>query len=211
MVRLGKADGAAGRAALGVIAASLVLGLAACGNAVTVSGGPVMGAPPKSAEANRAYTQPRKSAPPAGQIIPGGPMMPASSKHVLLCREIPKLTRMTVTRTPGAALPLHHVREVLPAGFIIRNAATVQRIATMLCVLPGLPRGFISCPDLVGGSFRLFFSAPGQAIPSVGIQYSGCRVVSGLGPPRTWASSAAMQHEVSAGFGEPFHLIPPNA
>ena len=70
MVRLGMADGAAGRVALGVIAASLVLGLAACGNAVTVSGGPVMGAPPKSAEANRAFTQPRKTASPAGQIIP---------------------------------------------------------------------------------------------------------------------------------------------
>jgi hypothetical protein len=138
-------------------------------------------------------------------------MMPASSKHVLLCREIPKLTRVTVTRTPGAALPLHHVREVLPAGFTIRNAATVRRIATMLCALPALPSGFMSCPDLVGGSFRLFFDAPGKAIASVGVQYSGCRVVSGLGPARTWASSAAMQHEVSAGFGDPFRLIPPNA
>jgi len=203
MVRLVKGDGAAGRAALGVIAGSLVLGLTACGSAAAGAGSPAI--------ANPAVGRPSKATSPAGQINPGGPMMPASSKHVLLCREIPKLTRMTVTRTPGAALPLHHVREVLPAGFIIRNAATVQRIATMLCVLPGLPRGFISCPDLVGGSFRLFFSAPGQAIPSVGIQYSGCRVVSGLGPPRTWASSAAMQHEVSAGFGEPFHLIPPNA
>jgi hypothetical protein len=210
MVRLGKADGAAGRAALGVIATSLVLGLAACGNPVTVSGGPATGAPPKSAEANRAFAQPRKTTSPAGQINPGGPMMPATSKHVLLCREIPKLTRMTVIRRAGAP-PLHHVREVLPAGFIIRNAATVQRIATMLCALPTLPSGFISCPDLVGGSFQLFFGAPGKAIPSVGIQYSGCRVVSGLGPPRTWASSAAMQHEVSAGFGDPFRLIPPNA
>ena len=138
-------------------------------------------------------------------------MMPASSKHVLLCTEIPKLTRMTVVRSPGGP-PFHHVREVLPGGFIIRNAATVQRIATILCALPTMPRGFISCPELVGGSsFRLFFAAPGEAIASVGIQYSGCRVVSGLGPARTWASSAAMQHEVSAGFGDPFRLIPPNA
>ena len=138
-------------------------------------------------------------------------MMPASSKHVPLCREIPRLTRVTVTRTPGAALPFHHVREVLPGGFIIRNAATVQRIATILCALPTMLTGFMSCPDLVGGAFRLFFAAPGKAIASVGVQYSGCRVVSGLGPARTWASSAAMQHEVSAGFGDPFRLIPPNA
>jgi hypothetical protein len=87
----------------------------------------------------------------------------------------------------------------------------VQRIASMLCALPTLPSGFISCPELTRDSFRLFFSAPGKAIESVGVQYSGCRVVSGLGPARTWASSSAMQHEVSAGFGDPFRLIPPNA
>jgi hypothetical protein len=197
MVRLGKAEGAAGRAALGVIAASLVLGLAACGSADAGPGGPPM--------ANPAVGKPSK-----GTIIPGGPMMPASSKHVLLCREIPKLARMTVTRMPGAPR-LHHVREVLPIGFTIRNAATVQRIATVLCTLPTLPGGFMSCPDLVGGSFRLFFGAPGKAIGSVGVQLSGCRVVSGLGPARTWASSVAMQHEVSVGFGGPFRLIPPNA
>jgi hypothetical protein len=202
MVRLVKGDGAAGRAALGVIAGSLVLGLTACGSAAAGAGSPAI--------ANPAVGRPSKATSPAGQINPGGPMMPASSKHVLLCREILKLTRVMVTRTPGAPR-LHHVREVLPIGFTIRNAATVQRIATMLCALPTLPSGFTSCPDLVGGSFQLFFSAPGKAIPSVGVQYSGCRLVSGLGPARTWASSAAMQHEVSAGFGDPFRLIPPNA
>ena len=200
MVRLGKADGTAGRAVLGVIAASLVMGLAACGS--TAAGADSAARP---AKANPASATPSKAT-----IIPGGPMMPASSKHVPLCREIPELTRVTVTRTPGAPR-FHHVREVLPIGFTIRNAATVQRIATMLCALPTLPGGFMSCPDLVGGSFRLYFGAPGKAIASVGVQYSGCRVVSGLGPARTWASSAAMQHEVSVGFGGPFRLIPPSA
>ena len=205
MVRLGRTGGAAGRTALGVIAAGLVLGLGACGNAVTVSGGPATGAPPKSAKADPPSATSSKAT-----IIPGGPLMPVSSEHVLLCREIPKLTRMTVTRTPWPPQP-NHAREVLPTGFTIRNAATVQRIATILCALPAMPRGVMSCPDLVGGSFRLFFTAPGKAIGSVGVQYSGCRVVSGLGPARTWVSSAAMQHEVSVGFGGPFRLIPPNA
>ena len=200
MVRLGRTGGAAGRTALGVIAASLVIGLAACGSAAAGA----------DSAAKPVKASPASATPSKATIIPGGPMMPASSKHVLLCREILKLTRVMVTRTPGAPR-LHHVREVLPIGFTIRNAATVQRIATMLCALPTLPSGFISCPDLVGGSFQLFFGAPGKAIGSVGVQYSGCRVVSGLGPARTWASSAAMQHEVSAGFGDPFRLIPPNA
>lgn len=204
MVRLGKADGAVRRAAFGGIAASLVIGLAACGSAAAGAGSPA-----NPAIANPAVGKPSKATPPAGPINPGGPMMPASSKHVLLCRQIPKLTRLTVTRTPWPPPP-HHAREVLPTGFTVRNAATVQRIATMLCALPTLPSGFIGCPDLVGGSFRLFFGAPGKAIPSVGVQYSGCRVVSGLGPARTWASSAAMQHEVSVGFGATFRLIPPS-
>jgi len=200
MVRRGKTDGAVRRASFAGIATSLVLGLAACGSAAAGAG----------SSANPPIANPAVGKPSKATIIPGGPMMPASSEHVLLCREIPKLTRVTVTRTPGVPR-LHHVREVLPIGFTIRDAATVQRIATMLCALPTLPRGFMSCPDLVGGSFRLFFGAPGKAIGSVGVQYSGCRVVSGLGPARTWASSAAMQHEVSVGFGGPFRLIPPNA
>ena len=204
MTTLGKADGAARRAALGGIAASLVLGLAACGSAAAGAGSPA-----SPAIANPAVGKPSKATSPAGPIKPGSPMIGAS-KHVLLCMEIPQLTRMTVTRTAGPP-PLHHAREVLPTGFTVRNAATVQRIATMLCTLPALPHGVMSCPDLVGGGFVLFFAAPGKAIPSVGIQGSGCRVVSGLGPPRSWAASAAMRHEVSVGFGNPFRLIPPNA
>ncbi len=201
MVTLGKTEGAVRRAALGGIAASLVLGLAACGSAAAGAGNVI---------ANPAVGKPSKATSPAGQINPGGRVMPASSKHVLLCMQIPRLARMSVTRTPWPPPP-HHAREALPTGFTIRNAATVRRIASLLCALPPLPQGVMSCPELVGGSFRLFFDAPGKAIPSVGIQYSGCRVVSGLGPPRSWAASAAMQHEVSQGFGAQFRLVPPKA
>ena len=200
MVTLGKADGAVRRVAFGGIVAGLVIGLAACGSVAAGAGSPAM--------ANPAVGKPSKTKSPISQINPGGPMTRAS-KHVLLCMEIPKLTRMTVIRTPRP--PLHHAREVLPTGFTTRNAATVQRIATILCSLPAMPKGVMSCPDLAGGGFVLFFAAPGKAIPSVGIQGSGCRVVSGLGPPRSWAASAAMQHEVSVGFNAPCRLIPPNA
>src|SRR5215469_13925707 len=107
MVRRGKADGAVRRTAFAGIAAGLVLGLAACGNAAAGAGGPA-----NPAIANPAVGKPSKATPPAGPIKPGSPMIGAS-KHVLLCMEIPKLTRMTVTRTPGPP-PLHHAREVLP-------------------------------------------------------------------------------------------------
>ena len=56
-------------------------------------------------------------------------MMPAVvTKHVLLCAEIPKLTRMTFTRTTW---PPAHAREALPTGFTVRDPATVRRIATI--------------------------------------------------------------------------------
>jgi hypothetical protein len=199
MVTLGRTDGAARRAALGGIAASLVMmGLAACGSAVAGAGA---GKP--AAEATGSAAAKRA----AGEVNPGGPMASAgASKHVLLCTEIPKLTRMTFTRT---AWPPPHPRFAEASGFIVRDVATVRRIATVLCGLPVVPRGVMSCPDLVGGSFHLFFTAPGKQIPVVGIQYSGCRVVTGLGPARTWVTSKALQQLLLHGLGDPVKLIPP--
>ena len=201
MVTPGRTDGAVKRTALGGIAASLVMiGLAACGSAVAGAGGAAKPAP-------GAAGSPAAS-PTASEINPGGPMAPASaSKHVLLCTEIPKLTRMTFTRTAWPP-PFHHARLALPGGFIVRNVATIRRIATVLCGLPVVPRGVMSCPNLVGGSFHLFFAAPGKQIPPVGIQYSGCRVVTGLGPARTWVTSKALQQLLLQGL-DPVKLIPP--
>ena len=61
----------------------------------------------------------------------------------------------------------------------------------------------MSCPNLAGGSYRLYFAAPGKAIPAVLISLSGCRVVAGLGPPRTWITSTALQQALSEGLREP--------
>ena len=192
----GRNGGVAKRLALGGIAAGLVIGLAACGNAVAGAGGPVR---PASAPGSRAAT---KTVP---SVNPGGPMISAPDKHVLLCAEIPKLTRMVLTRTMW--LPVH-AREVQPAGVTIRDAAAVRRIATVLCALPKIPPGMMSCPNLVGGSYRLYFAAPGRPIPSVGLQLSGCRVVTGLGPPRSWTTSKALQQALDAGLGARFRLPP---
>ncbi len=136
-------------------------------------------------------------------------MAPSSaSKHVLLCTEIPKLTRMSFTRTAWPP-QFRHSRLALPSGFTVRNPAAVRRIAAVLCGLPVVPSGIMSCPDLVGGSFHLFFAAPGKPIPVVGFQYSGCRVVTGLGPARTWATSKALQQVLMQGLGALVRLIPP--
>jgi hypothetical protein len=187
-------DGAARRVALGGIAASIVIGLAACGS--TVAGA--------SGSARQAAT----SKPATSKVNPGGPMLPsAASRDVLLCAEVPKLTRLSFIRT--AWPPDHHAREALPGAAVVRNTAAVRRIATVLCALPTVPFGVMSCPDLTGGSYRLYFVGPGRAIPAVGIQTSGCRVVTGVGRSRTWATSKALQHALSQGLGSRFREAAP--
>jgi len=187
-------DGAARRAALAGIAAGIAIGLAACGSTVAGAGNSAK----QAADARPATA---KSA--IAKINPGGPMRPAAAaQHVLLCTEIPKLTRMSFTRTAGP--PDLHVREALPMAASVRNAAAVRRIATVLCGLPTVPIGMMTCPNMAGGSYRLYVAAPGRAIPAVGLEYSGCRVVTGVGRPRTWATSKALQQALSEGLGARF-------
>jgi hypothetical protein len=189
----GAKRGGGKNAALGGIAASLVIWLAACGSAV--AGSPDPGGAPGS----------KAATPAAPRVNPGGPMVPAPDRHVLLCAEIPKLTRMVLTR--AVFLPAH-TREVQPAGVTVRNAAAVRRIATILCGLPKLPTGVMSCPNLIGGSYRLYFAAPGRRIPPVGIELSGCRVVTGLGPPRSWTTSKTLQQTLDQSLGVKFRWPP---
>lgn len=187
-------DGAARRMALGGIAASVVIGLAACGS--TVAG------------AANSAKQAATAKPSTSKVNPGGPMTPlAASKGGLLCAEVPELTRLSFVRT--AWPPDHHVREALPSEAAVRNTAAVRRIATVLCGLPTVPFGVMSCPDLTGGSYRLYFDAPGRTIPAVGIQTSGCRVVTGVGRSRTWATSKALQQALSQGLGSRFREAAP--
>jgi hypothetical protein len=185
MGTLGGADGAARRVALGGIVAGLVIGLAACGTVVAGASSPAKPATGVTA--------------PPGKINPGGPMLPASTvKHVLLCTQIPGLTRLSVTST---AWPHGYPRfpAALPTGFVALDPAAVRRVATILCGLPRMPAVAMSCPNLFGGSYRAHFTAGARVIPPVTIQLSGCRVVTGLGPARTWARSGQLAQALSLG------------
>jgi hypothetical protein len=191
---LARLEGAARRAALGGVAAGLAVGLAACGSAVAGAGSPA-----------KAHDTP---APTATGINPGGPMVPASmSKPVALCGEIPHLTLVTIGRS--SPLPSEHVREVIPNGYTVRDAATVRQLATLLCALPRMPAGGMSCPDLVGGTYRMSFAAARRSFTPVVVQLSGCRVVTGLGPVRSWARSAQIEEVLSQGFKDHLMLILP--
>ena len=191
-------DGAARRVALAAIAAGIVMGLAACGTTVAGAGSAAQGT----------AAQPGTPRPSGTQINPGGPMIPqAASKRVLLCTEIPKLTRMSFTRT--FLPPKQNARQAQPGGVTVRNAAAVRRVATVLCGLPTVPIGMMTCPNMAGGSYRLYFAAPGRAIPVVALEYSGCRVVTGLGRPRTWVTSKPLQQALSQALGARFKPASP--
>jgi hypothetical protein len=202
MITLGKPRGVARRAALGGIAAGLVIGLAACGNTVAGPGtaGPGAAAPGSPAGAARATAQPSASG-----MNPGGVMIPASAgARAAMCREIPKLTRMTFKLSTRPANL--HVREVLPNGFTIRDAGTVRQLATLLCALPRVPAGQLICPNMMGASYRLFFFAGSRALPQIVVGMSGCRVVTGLGAARSWSASTALEQALAQTFGIHFPL-----
>jgi hypothetical protein len=124
-------DGAGGRAAFCGLAASLVIGLGACGSAVAgASGATKPGGAAQLAAAGPAATH----------ANPGAPAtMP---KRLLLCLEVPRLTRMSVTPAP---LPPYRVaREELPGEL------------TVLCALPAMPE----LSHVFRGSFRALSPLP---------------------------------------------------
>jgi hypothetical protein len=197
----GKPDGAAGRAVLGGITAGLMIVLAACGTTVAGAGTAAPGTA-SHAPAVRATAQPSVSG-----VNPGGVMIAAGpAKETALCRAVPNLTRMTFmlsTRPPS-----QHLREVLPAGFTVKDRATVRQLAALLCALPAVPPGQLACPNDMGASYRLYFVAGGREFGVVTVEVSGCRVVTGLGPPRSWSTSTALGQALSQHFGIHFPLGP---
>jgi hypothetical protein len=197
MITLGRPKGAARPAALGGIAASLMIGLAACGNTVASPGA---AAPGSAAGAARATGRPS-----AGAVNPGGVRIPANAAaQAAMCREISGLTRMTFTLSTGPSNL--HVREVLPHGFTIRDPTTVRQLATQLCALPRVRAGQLMCPNMTGVSYRLFFFAGDRDFPRIVVGMSGCRVVTGLGPARSWSASTALEQALARHFGIHFPM-----
>jgi hypothetical protein len=196
MRTLGKPERTATRTALAGIAAGLTIGLAACGTTVAGTGTAAPGGTPANGPVSGAAASPQPS---PGGVNPGGVLVePGPSREVALCRAIPRLTRMVFVLSPRP--PNLHVREVLPRGFPVRDKATVQRLASLLCALPAVPAGHLMCPDNMGASYRLFFAAGRRGLPVVTVETSGCRVVLGLGPPRSWSTSAPLEQALARHF-----------
>ena len=172
---------AAARWVTPVIAVGAVIVLAACGS--TAAGG---AGHPASAETGHST----------------GPAAAAStSAGAPLCAAAQKLDRVV------ASLPAGQLREALPRGITITDAPRVRALAAALCALPPTPPG-LQCPANFGGVFRLVFAAGGQDFHPVRVQLSGCRVVTGLGPARTWSRSPQLGRLLTRTVGGKGRMIP---
>jgi hypothetical protein len=173
--------GATARWVLAVIAVGAVIVLAACGS--TAAGG---AGHPASAGAGH-------STGPAG--------VAGASAGVPLCAAAPTVDRVV------ASLPAGHLRELLPRGVTITDAPQVRALAAALCALPPMPAG-LHCEAATGGAFRLTFAAGSQSFRPVGVQLTGCRSVTGLGPARSWSQSPQFGPLLTRTVGGVGRLIP---
>jgi hypothetical protein len=176
MVRRTRRIGAVSWAALAGAAAGAIIMIAACGSRVAA------GQPAPTGAAGAASM-------PGGRAVAG----------LALCRHIPQLTSVVVTRT--TTLHVLEPAEVLP-GITIGEPGPVRTLAATLCRLPTMPRGPVNCPAQFRDALRLAFAAGRRPFPPVTVQVSGCRAVTGLGPART-AFSATFWRTLGKDLGLP--------
>ena len=157
----------AARGLLAVISVSALIGLAACGSATVGSAG------------HRASAGAGRTKEPAA--------IAAASAGVPLCAAAGRVDRVVVSRVPALPASPH---EPLPGGITVRDPSRVRALAAGLCALPLMRHGpLLSCPADFGGAFRLVFAAGRRGFSPVGVQGSGCRIVTGVGPARSWSRS----------------------
>lgn len=116
-----------------------------------------------------------------------------------LCAGIAHINGLVIQR--HNALPQNHETFTFPARITVTGARPAQSVAHALCGLPAMPTGSFACPDDVGITYRMTFSASGRRLPPVTAAATGCQQVSGLRPvrwtedsPSFWTTLAAAAH-----------------
>jgi hypothetical protein len=179
--------GSATRAVLTGIAASVLIGVAACGSSVAGNAGS-----PVSAGASL-------SREPAAAV--------RASAGVRLCAAAQKVDRAEVSLT--SAQPGSDFHKLLPRGITIRDVLAARALASALCALPPKPPG-LHCPVEFAGAFRLVFAAGRRGFQPVRVQVSGCRSVTGVGPTRWWSFSPQLGRLLSQLLGGKGLLLIPS-
>jgi hypothetical protein len=101
-----------------------------------------------------------------------------------LCTAVKDVDSLTVSRVIG--FPQNHIRFTFPPRVEASSPEQARIVARMVCGLPRMPGGPMSCPADLGISYRLDFGAAGRRFPVVTLDSGGCQEVAGAGPER-WA------------------------
>jgi hypothetical protein len=117
----------------------------------------------------------------------GAPMKPASACAAQAAVKSVRVTRLPTLTQLGQTKPLW---DKLP-GITVGDPAKARALARLICGLPAMPKGILSCPADVGGwagGYQLVFVAGGRHLAPVTVRASGCETVTGAGPGEArWA------------------------
>jgi len=123
----------------------------------------------------------------------GTPMKPASACAAQAAVKSVRVTRLPTLTQLGQTKPLSDKL----SGITVGDPAKARALARLICGLPTMPKGILSCPADVGGGaggYQLVFMAGGRHLAPVTVRASGCETVTGAGPgpgEARWAGRTA--------------------
>ena len=95
-----------------------------------------------------------------------------------LCAQISTVDRLVVKRIK--TIPQNQIHFSFPVTVTVQSPVAAQKAARIVCALPPMPNGVISCPDDLGITYRLTFYQQAVPYPRVVVDATGCETVSGL-------------------------------
>lgn len=127
----------------------------------------------------------------AGRTVVPGTATPSpagtATTAVRVCADPAAVQSVVVTRIPGLTEPgPPKPGPAVRPSITISNRGRAVGLARVICALPEMPRGVLSCPIDIGGGYDLVFHISDLRMPTVTIRASGCEMVQGAsqGRPR---------------------------
>ena len=114
---------------------------------------------------------------------------------------IGQVDRLVVRRVD--VFPQNDIHFSFPAVTVVTEVASVTDVAKVVCSLPRMPTGVMNCPVDLGITYRLSFTAPSGAFPTVVVSATGCETVLGIGPVRWVADSPNFWRRLGKAMGLP--------
>jgi len=131
----------------------------------------------------------------AAQRTTAGRPQPAGAVAASICKSIGQVDHLVV-RQNGIAFSF-------PAVTVVTDVRSVQDVAKVVCALPRIPVGVMSCVIDLGIYYRLNFTAPDGTFPTVVASATGCETVRGIGPMRWAGTSPSFWHRLGTAMGLP--------